>query len=87
MDPRISDVSLLRDTVGPMFADPYKTITDAQAHFIRNDGAALDRRGWAVDYRDNLFAPLHPGTAPDFAEAGELTDMSGGRIAAWKLAG
>ena len=65
-----------------MYEDPYKEITETQRRFVAYRGANLDNRGWATDYQENLFAPLHPDTRADFEHAGELTPTSGGRIAA-----
>jgi hypothetical protein len=65
-----------------MWNNPYDAITDAQKTFVLDSGAELDNRGWTVDYRQNLFAPLHAGSALDFEAAGELTTNGGGRIAA-----
>jgi hypothetical protein len=65
-----------------MFENPYTTITDAQEQFIRSQGAVLDDQGWTVDYRENLFARLHPESMADFKDAGEISESSGGRIAA-----
>jgi hypothetical protein len=65
-----------------MCKNPYAAITDAQKKFVLDSGADLDNRGWAVDYRQNLFAPLHTDSALDFEVAGELATSGGGRIAA-----
>jgi hypothetical protein len=65
-----------------MFDNPYASITESQKAFVSGRGADLDGRGWAVDYRQNLFAPLHDDTAQEFEDAGELTPAGAGRIAA-----
>jgi hypothetical protein len=65
-----------------MFDNPYEAITVSQRQFVHQRGAAFDGRRWTVDYRDNLFAPLHAMTAREFEKAGELTEHGGGRIAA-----
>jgi hypothetical protein len=65
-----------------MFENPYVEVTDAQGQFVRSQGAILDSRGWTVDYRENLFAPLHSDSTSDFEESGELEGCGGGRIAA-----
>ena len=79
--PRAEFVGVSRYGV-PMFEDPWRAVTEAQYQFVRDRGAAFDNRRWTVDYRYNLFAPLHAGTVSDFEEAGELTDDGAGRIAA-----
>lgn len=66
-----------------MFDNPYASLTQSQKQFVTGRGAALDSREWAVDYRQNLFMPLHPDSIVEFREAGEIgDDSSGGRIAA-----
>jgi hypothetical protein len=65
-----------------MSKNPKSTITESQKQFVTGRGAVLDSRGWAVDYRQNLFTALQADTVREFQEAGELTEHSGGRIAA-----
>jgi hypothetical protein len=65
-----------------MLENPYAAITDTQMKFVIDRGADLDDRGWAVDYRQNLLAPLHTDTVRDFEAAGEITAQGAGRIAA-----
>jgi hypothetical protein len=78
----------LYESVGPIryaidtFKNPYATITNTQQQLVTDRGAALDRRGWTVDYRHNLFAAPNTDTVRDFEKSGELTADGGGRIAA-----
>ena len=65
-----------------MTEKPYEFITESQRQFVVDRRVMLDNRGWATDYQENLFAPLHPDSVADFERAGELTPTSGGRIAA-----
>lgn len=61
---------------------PYGRITASQREFLTARGASLDNRGWLVDWRSNLFTPLHPDSAREFRRVGELTTKSGGRLGA-----
>jgi hypothetical protein len=63
--------------------DPYGEITRTQKEFVRSRSADFDERGWTVDYRNNLFQPLHTDTLNDFIARGEVTpDGRGDRISA-----
>jgi hypothetical protein len=69
--------------VANVTSSPYRQITESQRAFAVDAGTVLDSRGWAVDYRDNLLAPLHPASLKDFIACGEITDDGlGGRISA-----
>lgn len=63
--------------------DEYRTITASQHEFVRSCGADFDGRGWTIDYRNNLFQPLHPDTLDEFIARGEVApDGRGDRISA-----
>lgn len=66
-----------------MVDNPYRLITESQRAFLSEPGVTFDQRGWAMDYRDNLFAPLHPDSLREFTERSEISvDGSGERISA-----
>ena len=76
-------MSYSSDIVDDMVSEPYRQVTESQRAFVLGTGAVLDSRGWAVDYRDNLVAPLHSDSLDDFVACSEVSeDGHGGRISA-----
>ena len=55
-----------------MTEKPYEFITESQRQFVVDRRVTLDNRGWATDYQENLFAPLHPGSVADFEREDRL---------------
>ncbi|MEX1093422.1 MAG: hypothetical protein WEF28_09720 [Acidimicrobiia bacterium] len=62
-----------------MNSDEHRWITESQRRFVLDNGAVLDRRGWAENYQDNLFVPLHPESLNDFVACSEVSDDGRGK--------
>lgn len=66
-----------------MNGDEYRWITESQRQFVVDNGAVLDQHGWARNYQNNLFAPLHPESLKEFVACSEVSeDGRGKRISA-----